>query len=85
MMPIISVLTILRDPIFAYNFHRKKKTLKLYLIQLELISVFNFIFVIYAGTIANINEGSGLAILRSPQFKLSRPLELQIEVNFSNF
>ncbi|VDK82672.1 unnamed protein product [Litomosoides sigmodontis] len=38
-----------------------------------------------SGAIANISEGPGLAILRSPQFKLSRPLELQIEVYQSTF
>ncbi|CAG9533450.1 unnamed protein product [Cercopithifilaria johnstoni] len=37
------------------------------------------------GIIANINKGSGLAVLRSPQFKLSRPIELQIKVYQSTF
>uniref|UniRef100_A0A0R3S6R9 MAM domain-containing protein n=1 Tax=Elaeophora elaphi TaxID=1147741 RepID=A0A0R3S6R9_9BILA len=37
------------------------------------------------GATADINKGSGLAVLRSPQFKLARPAELQIKVYQSTF
>ncbi|MCP9265505.1 hypothetical protein DINM_020825 [Dirofilaria immitis] len=37
------------------------------------------------GLTVNMNEGPGLAILRSPQFKLSRPVELQIKIYQSTF
>ncbi|VDK80194.1 unnamed protein product [Gongylonema pulchrum] len=31
------------------------------------------------------NQGPGLAVLRSPQFQLARPIELQIEIYQSTF
>ncbi|KAL3983013.1 hypothetical protein ACH3XW_49465 [Acanthocheilonema viteae] len=37
------------------------------------------------GATADINKGSGLAVLKSPQFKLSRPVELQIKIYQSTF
>ncbi|EFO16832.1 hypothetical protein LOAG_11675 [Loa loa] len=37
------------------------------------------------GVTADIDKGPGLAVLRSPQFKLSRPVELQIKVYQSTF
>ncbi|VDM92441.1 unnamed protein product, partial [Onchocerca ochengi] len=37
------------------------------------------------GITANINKGPGLAVLWSPQFKLSRPVELQIKIYQSTF
>ncbi|VDO27439.1 unnamed protein product [Brugia timori] len=37
------------------------------------------------GVIADIDKGPGLAVLRSPQFKLSRPAELQIKIYQSTF
>ncbi|VBB33661.1 unnamed protein product [Acanthocheilonema viteae] len=38
-----------------------------------------------SGATADINKGSGLAVLKSPQFKLSRPVELQIKIYQSTF